>query len=121
MLDSARRNKRHPYTSGFMEEIDQQLNLEVPLNAAVFACLTTCFYVLVRLSEFTVHTLTGLTSMYMSPPETSHTSKTAMVTRSLCYTSLPPNPLVLRAKTYTGPPSRETQTKTQLSNPKGQV
>ena len=57
--DSSRRKKRRPYTPGFMEEIGRQLNLGVPLDAAVFACLTTCFYASARLGEFTVRTLTG--------------------------------------------------------------
>ena len=57
--DSARRKKRRPYTPGFMEEIGRQLNPETPLDAAVFACLTTCFYASARLGEFTVRTLTG--------------------------------------------------------------
>ena len=33
------------------------MNLEDPLDAAVFACLTTCFYASGRLGEFTVQTL----------------------------------------------------------------
>ena len=42
-----------------MEQIGWQLNLEAPLDAAVFACLTTCFYASARLGEFMVRTLTG--------------------------------------------------------------
>ena len=59
MPDSLRRKKRHSYTPGFIKEISWQLNLEVLLNTAMFACLTTCFYALARLSEFVVHTLTS--------------------------------------------------------------
>ena len=59
MLDSSRRKKRCPYTPGFMAEIGRQLDLRVPLDAAIFACLTTCFYALARLGEFTVRTLTS--------------------------------------------------------------
>ena len=33
------------------------MNLEDPLDAAVFACLTICFYASGRLGEFTVQTL----------------------------------------------------------------
>ena len=45
MPDSVRRKKRCPYTPGFMEEISWQLNPEMPLDTAVFTCLTTCFYI----------------------------------------------------------------------------
>ena len=58
-LDSTRRKKRRPYTPSFMEQIGQQLNLEEPLNTAVFTCLTTCFYASARLGKFTVRTLTS--------------------------------------------------------------
>lgn len=54
---TSRRKKHLPYTPTFIMDIRQQLNLEEPLNAAVFACLTTCFYTSVRLGKFTVHTL----------------------------------------------------------------
>ena len=37
----------------------QKLNLELPLDAAVYACLTTCFYASARLGEFTVRTQTS--------------------------------------------------------------
>ena len=35
------------------------MNLDVPLDAAVFACLTTCFYAAGRVGEFTVTRLDG--------------------------------------------------------------
>ncbi|KAG2052186.1 hypothetical protein BDR06DRAFT_983226 [Suillus hirtellus] len=37
--------------------VPKQLDLNVPLNAAVFACLMTMFYVVARLGEFTVSTI----------------------------------------------------------------
>lgn len=37
--------------------IRHQLNLNIPLHAAVFACLTTTFYATARLGEFTISRL----------------------------------------------------------------
>lgn len=45
-----------------MEAVQRQLNLEDPLDAAVYACLTTCFYASGRLGEFTVRRLEGFDS-----------------------------------------------------------
>jgi hypothetical protein len=54
---SSRKKKRLLYTPDFIIAVWQQLDLNDPLDAAVFACLTTCFYASVRLGEFTVRTL----------------------------------------------------------------
>jgi len=54
---SSRKKKRRPYTPDFIAALKQHLNPEDPLDAAVFACLTTCFYASARLGEFTVRTL----------------------------------------------------------------
>ena len=51
---SSKRKKCRPYTIQFITTIRAQLNLEDPLDAAVFACLTTCFYAVARVGEFTV-------------------------------------------------------------------
>ena len=56
-----RRKKRRPYTPAFISAIRSQLDLDKPLDVAVFACLTTCFYTLARLREFTVQTLNCFT------------------------------------------------------------
>jgi hypothetical protein len=56
---SSKRKKRRPYTPDFIAAVKQQMNLKDPLDAAVFACLTTCFYASARLGEFTVRTLTS--------------------------------------------------------------
>jgi len=56
---TSKRKKRVPYTPDFIAAVKQQLNLEDPLDAAIFACLTTCFYASARLGEFTVRTLTS--------------------------------------------------------------
>jgi hypothetical protein len=45
----AKKKRRQPYTADFIVAVRQQLDLEVPLDAAVFACLTTCFYASARL------------------------------------------------------------------------
>ena len=58
---TSRKKKRHPYTPAFISAIRSQLDLEKPLDAAVFACLTTCFYASARLGEFTVRTLNSFT------------------------------------------------------------
>ena len=54
---SSKRKKRQPYTPNFIAAVKRQLNLNDPTDAAVFACLTTCFYASARLGEFTVRTL----------------------------------------------------------------
>jgi hypothetical protein len=60
LTPGASRKKQHlPYTPTFIAAIRQQLNLQEPLDATVFACLTTCFYASARLSEFTVRTLSS--------------------------------------------------------------
>ena len=56
---TSRRKKRLPYTPAFISAVRQHLNLELPLDAAVYACLTTCFYASARLGEFTVRTQTS--------------------------------------------------------------
>lgn len=54
---ASKKKKRQPYTPDFITALRGQMNLEEPLDAAVFACLTTCFYASARLGEFTVRTL----------------------------------------------------------------
>src|SRR5271170_8095276 len=51
---SSRRKKRQPYTPDFIARIRLQLVLDEPFYAAVFACLTTCFYAAARVGEFVV-------------------------------------------------------------------
>ena len=58
---TSKRKKRCPYTPSFISAIRQHLDLDKPLDAAVFACLTTCFYASARLGEFTVRTLQSFT------------------------------------------------------------
>lgn len=51
---SSRQAKRLPFTPNSLAAIRDQLDLNAPLDAAVFACLTTTFYAVARLGEFTV-------------------------------------------------------------------
>ncbi|KAG2052170.1 hypothetical protein BDR06DRAFT_990232 [Suillus hirtellus] len=51
---STKRDKREPYTIDLIIAIREKLNLEDPLDASVFACLTTTFYATARVGEFTV-------------------------------------------------------------------
>ena len=41
---SSRQKKWRPYTINFMLAIRQHLDLQKPLNASVYTCLTTCFF-----------------------------------------------------------------------------
>ena len=56
-LATSKRKKCMPYTPTFISTIRQQLDLEQPLDAAIFACLTMCLYASARLGKFTVCTL----------------------------------------------------------------
>ena len=47
--NTSRRKKRSLYTPAFISVIHSQLDLDKPLDMAVFACLTMCFYALARL------------------------------------------------------------------------
>jgi len=51
---SSKRKKRQPYTPEFIARLRLQLALDNPFDAAVFACLTTCFYAAARVGEFVV-------------------------------------------------------------------
>ena len=49
---SSKRKKRQPYTPDFIAKLRLQLALDDPFDAAVFACLTTCFYAAAQVGEF---------------------------------------------------------------------
>ena len=51
---SSKRKKRQPYTPEFITSLRQHLRLDDSFDAAVFACLTTCFYAAARVGEFLV-------------------------------------------------------------------
>ncbi len=70
---SSKRKPRRPYTPDFMNALRRHLDLNNPLDAAVFACLTTCFYASARLGEFAVRKLEGFdSSMSVSRKHLSH-------------------------------------------------
>ncbi|KAH8993206.1 hypothetical protein EDB92DRAFT_1756183, partial [Lactarius akahatsu] len=48
---------RLPYTPEFIIEVGKHIDPQDPLDAAVFACLTSCFYASARLGEFTTRTI----------------------------------------------------------------
>jgi len=51
---SSQSSKRLLFTAKILSIICTHLNLNDPLDAAIFACITTTFYLIVRLGEFTV-------------------------------------------------------------------
>ena len=51
---SSKRKKRLPYTPEFIAKLREHMELDEPFDAAVFACLTTCFYSAARVGEFVV-------------------------------------------------------------------
>ena len=54
---TSKRKKCQPYTPEFIAMVWTHLNLDKPLDVAVYACLTTCFYASARLGKFTMRTL----------------------------------------------------------------
>ncbi|KAF8963725.1 hypothetical protein BDZ97DRAFT_1919506 [Flammula alnicola] len=54
---SSKCKKRTSYTPDFISAIRSKLDLNNPLHAAIYACLTTSFYSAARLGEFTVRRL----------------------------------------------------------------
>ncbi|KAG2113858.1 uncharacterized protein F5147DRAFT_680112 [Suillus discolor] len=55
--ESSKRPKRLPFTPAYLSIIRDHLGLNSPLDAAIFACLTTTFYAIARLGEFTVNAI----------------------------------------------------------------
>jgi len=51
---SSKQPKQLPFTPNSLAAIQDQLDLNSPLDAAIFACLTTTFYAIARLGELTV-------------------------------------------------------------------
>lgn len=54
---SSKQKKRRPYTIEFILALRTHLDLNLPLDAAVYGCLTSTFYTAARVCEFTVRTL----------------------------------------------------------------
>ncbi|CAA7260292.1 unnamed protein product [Cyclocybe aegerita] len=65
---STKRKKRLPYTKEFMLAIRDKLDLETPLDATVYACLTMTFWSAARLGEFTVKNLTDFKATHHVKP-----------------------------------------------------
>lgn len=69
---SSKRAPREPYTIGAIESIHNHLDLNTPLHAAVFACLTTTFFATARTGEFTVPNLNAFNPlMHIAPQHVS--------------------------------------------------
>ena len=70
---SLRWKKRCPYTLNFILAIWQHLDLQKPLDASVFACLSTCFFTTGCVGEFTVPKLNGFNpKVHISKPRLSY-------------------------------------------------
>ncbi|KAG2142966.1 hypothetical protein DEU56DRAFT_733239 [Suillus clintonianus] len=59
---SSKQNKRNPFTPDIIIRIREHLDLNNPKDAAIFACITTSFYAIARLGEFTVPSLKSFDS-----------------------------------------------------------
>lgn len=55
--ESSKRPKWLPFTPAYLAIIREHLDLNSLLDAAIFACLTTTFYAIARLGEFTVNAI----------------------------------------------------------------
>jgi len=51
---SAKHPQRNPFTPDIISLFKSQLNMEDPLDTAIFACITVCFWGIARVGEFTV-------------------------------------------------------------------
>ena len=74
---SSKRKKRQPYTPEFIATLRQYLKLDDPLDAAVFACLTTCFYAAAHVGEFLVPCLDAFASSHHIAPANLHVDRNA--------------------------------------------
>ena len=84
--ESSKWKKRQPYTTKFMSAIHQQLNLTDPFDAAVFACLTTCFYATACVGELTVPWLGTFNITHHVTPVDLHTENNQNGTKvTVCY------------------------------------
>ncbi|KAF8965396.1 hypothetical protein BDZ97DRAFT_1658909 [Flammula alnicola] len=69
---SSKRAKRPPLLLETLSEIHARLDLTLPLDAAVFACLTTTFWAAARLGEFTVPSLKAFDpTIHVKPSDVS--------------------------------------------------
>jgi putative Mn2+ efflux pump MntP len=54
-----KRQKREPYTLDILLALKAKLAIEMPLDAAIWACMTSAFWGVARLGELTVPTLSA--------------------------------------------------------------
>ena len=67
---SSKRPKRSPMTVATIISLASKLDRSIPLDAAVFACLTTTFYSAARLGEFTLPSLKAfIPSQHVKPSD----------------------------------------------------
>ena len=65
---TSKRKKWQPYTLEFIQRVCNHLQLDNPFDAAIFACLTTCFYAATCLGEFVIPRLDAFyPSQHISP------------------------------------------------------
>jgi hypothetical protein len=69
---TSKKEQRRPYMPNFIVALSLHFNHTNPLDAAVYACLTTCFYASARLGEFTMRRLDGFDpNKYVTPKNLS--------------------------------------------------
>lgn len=67
---ASKHKPREPFTVEMIITIRHQLDLSMPLHAAVFACLTTTFYATAQLGEFTILRLDAFDpAMHIKPSD----------------------------------------------------
>ncbi|KAG2744527.1 hypothetical protein P692DRAFT_20877960 [Suillus brevipes Sb2] len=67
---ASKRLKRAPFTIDIITSIRSTLDLNLPLHAAVFACLTTSFFTIARTGEFTEEDRNGFRVTVFRLPRT---------------------------------------------------
>ena len=72
---SSKRKKRRPYTVKFICTLHSHLDLNSPLDAAVYSCLTAAFYCTARVGEFTVPSLSSFNPDIHIKPRDTHTER----------------------------------------------
>ena len=69
---SSKKSPQEPWTKNFIIKIHSQLNLNDPIDAAVYACLTTSFYSTSQLGEFTQKKLKDFDARVHISPRNVH-------------------------------------------------
>ncbi|EAU90846.1 hypothetical protein CC1G_11800 [Coprinopsis cinerea okayama7 len=72
----SKKQPREPVTPAYMVAVRNHMDLNDSLDAAAYACLTTCFYATARLGEFTVERITDKIdpSRHVTPKHLSETT-----------------------------------------------